>query len=264
MMLKVAVAGALGKMGRMLVALVVEADDMELVAAIDAAPTPGVADALAKHVPGAPEGVVVEAEYKGGADVIIDFSFHAASAELAEKAAALGTPLVIGTTGLSDVERERVERASHDVAILFAPNMSVGANVMFDIAARMASMLGGDFDVEIVEAHHRFKKDAPSGTALEAARRVAEAKGLGRENIIYGREGETGARPADEIAVHALRAGDIVGEHRILFSCLGETLELTHRAHTRECFVRGALRGARWLVKKEAGLYGYADVLAAR
>jgi len=262
-MIKVAVCGALGKMGRRLIALSAGADDLELVGAVEAPENPSVGAAVKDIVPEAPEGLVLAGEYTGGADVVIDFSFHEASAALAEKMVDLRTPLVIGTTGFTAAEIERIEDASHDIPILLAPNMSVGANVMFDIAARMAKMLGADFDIEIIEAHHRFKKDAPSGTALEAARRLAAARGLGEDDVIYGRHGETGARPVDQIAVHAVRAGDIVGDHTVLFSCLGERLELVHRAHTRDAFARGALRGARWLVTRGPGRYSYADVLGA-
>lgn len=263
-MIKVAVCGALGKMGRRLVALAGEADDLELVAAAEAPGNASVGRGLKDIVPEAPEGLVLADEYTGGADVVIDFSFHEASAALAEKMVGFRTPLVIGTTGFTAGEISSIDDASHDIPILLAPNMSVGANVMFDIAARMAGMLGADFDIEIIEVHHRFKKDAPSGTALEAARRVAAARGLAEKDIIYGRRGETGARPADQIAVHAVRAGDIVGDHTILFSCLGERIELIHRAHTRDAFARGALRGARWLITKGPGRYSYADVLAGK
>jgi 4-hydroxy-tetrahydrodipicolinate reductase len=262
-MIRVAVNGVLGKMGRRLVALLAESKDMALSAAVEAPGTPGVGGKLKDILPEAPEGVVLKDAYAGGADVVIDFSSHAASAALAGAAAAARTPVVIGTTGLSAEEKRAVDEAARAVPVLVAPNMSVGANVMFDVAARMAKALGADFDVEIIEAHHRFKKDAPSGTALEAARRIAEALGLGEKDFIYGRHGETGARPPDQIAIHAVRAGDIVGDHTILFSCLGERLELKHQAHTRDAFARGALRAARFLVGKKPGKYSFADVLKA-
>ena len=260
-MIKVAIAGALGKMGRRLVALVCAADDMELVGAFDAPGSQGIGERLTAIVPEAPDAVTLADSYQGAADVVIDFSFHTASAALAERMVQFRTPVVIGTTGFTDEERETIEAASNEIPVLLAPNMSVGANVMFDVAAEMARMLGEDFDIEILEAHHRFKKDAPSGTALEVARRMAKARGLSEKNIIYGRHGQTGARPTDEIAIHAVRAGDIVGDHTIMFSCLGERLELVHRAHTRDAFARGALRGASWLLSKGPGLYDYKDVL---
>jgi len=262
-MIKVALAGALGKMGRRLVALIAESADMKLVAAIEAPDAPGVRRLLKDVLPEAPAGVALKSAYEGGADVLIDFSFHSATAAIAKSAAALSTPLVIGTTGLSADELAAVDAATKKVAVLHAPNMSVGANVLFDIAARMAKALGADFDIEIIEAHHRFKKDAPSGTALEIARRVAEARGLSEKNFVFGRRGETGQRPQDAIAIHAVRAGDIVGDHTILFCCLGERLELKHQAHTRDAFARGALRAARFLVGKPPGRYAMKDVLSA-
>jgi 4-hydroxy-tetrahydrodipicolinate reductase len=263
-MIKVAVSGALGKMGRRLVALLAESKDMQLSAALESAGVPGTGKPLKAAVPEAPETVILKDVYSGGADVVIDFSFHAASAALASAVLRFNTPIVIGTTGFTAEEMKTIDEASHHVPVLVAPNMSVGANVMFDVAARMAKALGADFDIEIIEAHHRFKKDAPSGTALEAARRIAEARGLSDKDFVYGRHGETGARPSEQIAIHAVRAGDIVGDHTILFSCLGERLELKHQAHTRDAFARGALRAARFLVAQKPGKYSMKDVLAAK
>ena len=261
-MIKVGIAGALGKMGHRLIALIAESKDMQLVAAFESAGVPGVGKPLKSLVAEAPEGVILKDRYTGGADVVIDFSSHAASAALAKEMIGFNTPLVIGTTGLTPEERQAVEGAGLYIPVILAPNMSVGANVLFDMAARMAKALGEDFDIEIVEAHHRFKKDAPSGTALEAARRIAEARGLSEEAFIYGRHGDTGARPANQIGIHAVRAGDIVGDHTIYFSCLGERLELKHQAHTRDAFARGALRAAGWLISQGPGMYGMKDVLA--
>lgn len=260
-MTKVAINGALGKMGRRLIALLTESDDMSLAAAIEARGTPGVGQPLKALVPEAPEGITLMDSYPGGADVVIDFSSHGASAKLAEALVPFHTPVVIGTTGFTKEELAVIDSAAHKIPLLVAPNMSVGANVMFDMAARMAKALGADFDIEIVEAHHRFKKDAPSGTALEAARRVAQARGLSEKAFVYGRQGETGARPQDVIAIHAVRAGDIIGDHTILFSCLGERLELKHQAHTRDAFARGALRAAGWLATQKPGRYSMKDVL---
>lgn len=260
-MIKVAINGALGKMGRRLIALAAESSDMKVVAAIEASGAQGIGGQVKALVPEAPEGVVLKSEYAGGADVIIDFSSHASSAALAAAAARTGTPIVIGTTGITPEEMAVIDRAALETAVLVGANMSVGANVMFETAARMAKALGEDFDIEIIETHHRFKKDAPSGTALEAARRVAEARGLSQEDYVYGREGETGARSKSEIGIHAVRAGDVVGDHTIIFACLGERLELTHRASTRDAFARGALRAARWLAGRKPGKYSMKDVL---
>jgi len=260
-MIKVGINGALGKMGRMLIGLIAESKDMVLASATEAKGTQGVGKKLSTLVPEAPAKVVLKDAYTGGADVVIDFSAHAASAALAQAMVEFNTPIVIGTTGLTPEEKQVVKEAALHIPILMAPNMSVGANVLFDIAAKTAKALGEDFDIEIIEAHHRFKKDAPSGTALEAARRVAEARGLSSKDFIYGREGETGARPQNQIAIHSVRAGDIVGDHTILFSCLGERLELKHQAHTRVAFARGALRAARWLIAQGPGIYGMREVL---
>ena len=260
-MIKVAIHGALGKMGRRLVALIAESEDMTLSGAIEGAGTTGIGKKLKTLVPEAPDKVLLLDSYKGGADVVIDFSFHTASAKLAETLVPFRAPVVIGTTGFTKDEMRVIDEASHHIPVLVAPNMSVGANVLFDTAAKMAKALGADFDIEIIEAHHRFKKDAPSGTALEAARRIAEARGLSEKSFLYGRQGETGARQSDTIAIHAVRAGDIVGDHTILFSCLGERLELKHQAHTRDAFARGALRAARWLIAQQAGKYSMKDVL---
>lgn len=262
-MLKVAVHGALGRMGRRLVVLVAEAEDMELSAAVESPGTPGIGSPIKGVIPDAPDDIILSEHYTGGADVVIDFSFHTASAALAREMAQTQTPLVIGTTGFTAEELRVIDAASEKIPLLIAPNMSVGANVLFDIAAETASLLGADFDVEIIETHHRFKKDAPSGTALEIARRIAYARGLGEEAFIFGRHGHTGNRPPSQIAVHAVRAGDIVGDHTVLFSCLGERLELTHRAHTRDAFALGALRAARFVTGKPPGKYTYKDVLKA-
>jgi 4-hydroxy-tetrahydrodipicolinate reductase len=262
-MIKVAVSGALGKMGRRLVALLAESADMQLAGAIEARGAAGIGKPLKDILPEAPAGVILKDSYAGGSDVVVDFSSHVASAALAAAVVRFRVPIVIGTTGLTADEMKVIDEAAHHVPVLVAPNMSVGANVLFDAAARMAKALGADFDVEIIEAHHRFKKDAPSGTALEAARRIAEARGLSGKNFVYGRQGDTGVRPPDAIAIHAVRAGDIVGDHTILFSCLGERLELKHQAHTRDAFARGALRAARFLVAQEPGKYSMKDVLSA-
>lgn len=262
--MNVALHGALGKMGRRLAALIAESGDMRLTCAVEAAGAPGIGTPLKNMAPEAPDGLILTETYNGGADVVIDFSFHTAVPAIVASAAGHGTPIVIGTTALSAGEREAVEEASAKIPVLLAPNMSIGANVLFETAARMAAALGEDFDIEIIEAHHRFKKDAPSGTALEAARRIARARGLSEKDFIYGRQGDTGARPANEIAIHSVRAGDIVGDHTVVFSCLGERLELVHRAHTRDAFARGALRAARFVAAQPAGLYAMKDVLASK
>ncbi len=169
-------------------------------------------------------------------------------------------PLVVATTGHTSAQREEIEAAAHHTAILMAPNMSLAVNVLMKLVRQAAGVLKDrGFDVEILERHHRFKKDSPSGTALHFARIIQEA--MGQTELRHGREGLVGERPSHEIGVHAIRVGDNVGEHTIIFSTLGETMELTHRAHARDCYVRGALQAAKYLANRPAGRYTMNDVL---
>jgi 4-hydroxy-tetrahydrodipicolinate reductase len=166
----------------------------------------------------------------------------------------------VATTGHTPSQKKEIEEAAHETALLMAPNMSLAVNVLMKLVRQAAEVLRGrGFDVEILERHHRFKKDSPSGTALHFARIVQEA--MGQTELRHGRQGLVGERPGHEIGVHAIRVGDNVGEHTILFSTLGETLELTHRAHARDCYVRGALQAAKFLASKPAGRYTMNDVL---
>jgi 4-hydroxy-tetrahydrodipicolinate reductase len=194
--------------------------------------------------------------------ILVEFSVPEATLAHLAVVAREGGRAVIGTTGLSPAQREEVERLAHGVPILLSPNMSVGVNVAFRVLAEMARMLGDDYDVEITEVHHRFKKDAPSGTALGMAEAVAHA--LGRDLAktgVYGRQGLTGERTRKEIGVMSLRSGDVVGEHTVSFGALGERLELTHRAHSRDTFARGALRATRFIATARPGLYSMQHVL---
>jgi len=197
-----------------------------------------------------------------GADVAVDFTHAAASVAHAREAAAAGRPIVIGSTGLSPDHVRAVEAAARSTACLVSPNMSVGVNLLFRLAAEAAKALGDAYDVEIVEVHHRFKKDAPSGTAVRIAEVVAKALGRSLEDTgVYGRRGITGERGRKEIGLLAVRAGDVVGEHTLVFGGIGERLEITHRAHSRETFARGAVRAAAWILGKPPGLYGMHHVL---
>jgi 4-hydroxy-tetrahydrodipicolinate reductase len=169
-------------------------------------------------------------------------------------------PLVVATTGHTPAQRAEIEAAAHEVAVLMAPNMSLAVNVLMKLVGQAAEALAGKgFDVEILERHHRFKKDSPSGTALHFAHIIQEA--MGQTELRHGREGLVGERPGHEIGIHAVRVGDNVGEHTIVFSTLGETLELTHRAHTRDCYARGALQAAMFLADRPPGRYTMNDVL---
>ncbi|MDD4933981.1 MAG: 4-hydroxy-tetrahydrodipicolinate reductase [Methylacidiphilaceae bacterium] len=195
-------------------------------------------------------------------DVAIDFSSHAFSPVVAEASAQAGRPLVIGTTGHLPEESRRMRRAGERIPIVWAPNFSAGVNLLFYLVRKATAVLGGEFDAEIVEAHHRGKRDAPSGTARRLAEIVTEVRGVPLEKAArHGREGEPGPRKAEEIGIHAIRAGQIVGLHTVLFAGPGEVLELTHRAETRDTFALGALRAARWVVGKPPGVYSMEDVL---
>jgi 4-hydroxy-tetrahydrodipicolinate reductase len=259
------VAGAAGRMGTRIVALAREAPGLRVVAALEASGHRSIgADAGEVAGVGA-AGVTIGSDAAAAltADrVLVEFSVPEATLEHLRLVAAAGARAVIGTTGFSIAQRAEIAALASRAAIMQAPNMSVAVTLAFKLLPIMARALGADYDVEITEIHHRFKKDAPSGTAVRMAEVVAEALGrdLGKVGV-YGREGLPGERTPQEIAVMSLRSGDVVGEHTVSFGTLGERLELTHRAHSRDTFARGALRAARWIVARPPGLYSMADVL---
>ncbi len=199
-----------------------------------------------------------------GADVAIDFSSHTATGPLLEAAVAAGKAVVIGTTGHPATERARLRGLAARTRTVWAGNFSVGVNLLFHLVARAARTLPEDYDAEIVEMHHRFKKDAPSGTAARLAEIVLEERRLGPESLVHGREGITGERTSREVGMHALRGGDVVGDHTVIFAALGERLELAHKASDRAIFARGAVHAARWLLGRPPGLYDMQDVLGLR
>ncbi len=259
------VAGAAGRMGSRLVALLQPESELRLVAALEA---PGHA-ALGRDAGesagvgrlGIPIGADVDAAL-GRDRILIEFSVPDASLAHVREVARHGGRAVIGTTGFTAAQREELARIGTSIPLLVSPNMSVGVNVAFKVLADMARMLGDEYDVEIVETHHRFKKDAPSGTALRMAEVVATA--LGRDlakTAVYDRHDKLAERARKEIGMAALRSGDVVGEHTVVFGSLGERIELTHRAHSRDNFARGALRGARFIATARPGLYSMQDVL---
>jgi len=264
-MADVVVAGAAGRMGSRLVALLQPESELRLVAALEA---PGHA-ALGRDAGesagvgqlGIPIGADVDAAL-GRDRILIEFSVPDASLAHVREVARHGGRAVIGTTGFTAAQREELARIGTSIPLLVSPNMSVGVNVAFKVLADMARMLGDEYDVEIVETHHRFKKDAPSGTALRMAEVVATA--LGRDlakTAVYDRHDKLAERARKEIGMAALRSGDVVGEHTVVFGSLGERIELTHRAHSRDNFARGALRGARFIATARPGLYSMQDVL---
>jgi 4-hydroxy-tetrahydrodipicolinate reductase len=264
-MADVVVAGAAGRMGSRLVALLQQETELQLVAALEAPGHPALGRDAGESAGVGRIGIPIAADVEAalGRDrILIEFSVPEASLAHARLVERHGGRAVIGTTGFSAAQREELARIGRGAPLLVSPNMSVAVNVAFKVLADMARMLGDDYDVEIVETHHRFKKDAPSGTALRMAEVVAEALGRDLAMVgVYGRQGLPGERTRQEIAVMSLRSGDVVGEHTVAFGALGERLELTHRAHTRDTFGRGALRAARWIRQQPPGLYDMADVL---
>lgn len=197
-------------------------------------------------------------------DVVIDFSFHEATSGLVELAAAAGKPLVIGTTGHTADERRRILAASARIPMVWSGNYSVGVNLLFHLVRQAASVLPAAYHAEIVEMHHRMKRDAPSGTAERLIEVIRETRNLSPEQVRHGRSGITGMRPDEEIGVHALRGGDVVGDHTVMFAGPGERVELAHRASDRGIFATGALRAARWIIGRPPGHYLMEDVLGLR
>ncbi|MBT3472088.1 MAG: 4-hydroxy-tetrahydrodipicolinate reductase [Gammaproteobacteria bacterium] len=200
-----------------------------------------------------------------GADVLIDFTRPSVTLENIQLCLQHGTKMVIGTTGFSDEEKEKIAEAAKEIAIVFAPNMSVGVNLCFKLLDIAARVMGGEVDIEVIEGHHRHKVDAPSGTALRMGEVVADALGRDlKECAVYGREGNTGERERGTIGFETIRAGDIVGDHTVLFADIGERVEITHKASSRLTFAKGAVRAAGWLMDKESGLFDMQDVLGLR
>ena len=197
-------------------------------------------------------------------DVIIDFSSPHATASVLEAALAHQKAVVIGTTGHGDAERKKLLALAAKVPCVWAGNFSVGVNLLFALTRRAAAVLGADYDAEVIEMHHRFKKDAPSGTAARLLEIILEERQLKADALRHGRSGLTGERTATEVGVHALRGGDVVGDHTVMFAALGERLELTHKAGDRAIFARGALRAAQWVVRQPAGVYDMQDVLGLK
>ncbi len=265
-MVKAIVAGVGGRMGGRIVHMLQQAEGISLGGGFERNEHASVGSdiGLVVGLPlmGISVGAGMESVIDAG-DVVIDFTFHAASVEHAEIAARKGKPMVIGTTGLTQEELDRIRSlASASFPCVLAPNMSVGVNLMYKLVEMAAKTLGDDYDIEIVEAHHRMKKDAPSGTALQIGKVAAKAAGRDfDEAAIYARQGLIGERSPKEIGIQTVRAGDIVGEHTVLFGGIGERIELVHKASSRDTFAKGAVRAAKWVVGKPNGLYDMQAVL---
>jgi len=248
-------------MGQRIVQLAAEDDSLKLVAALDAKTSPHFGKDIGEICGLGRLDVKVDSHLPAGVDAVIDFSMPEGTMALLHECVARTTPLVVATTGFSADEKKEIEAAAHRTAILLAPNMSLVVNVLFKLVRQAAEALKEKgFDAEIIERHHRFKKDSPSGTALHFAREIQNVWGDDFA-IQHGRDGLIGERPAKEIGMHAVRAGDNVGEHTIVFSTLGETMELVHKGHTRDAYVRGALAAAKFLAGKPPGRYTMNDVL---
>ena len=265
--MNIAIAGASGRMGRTLIEAVLRAGDVKLAAALEQKGNAHLGRD-AGELAGAPCGVKVSDDVAGalrGCDVLIDFTRPEGTLAHLAECKRQGVRMVIGTTGFSDSERTGIAEAARTVAIAMAPNFSVGVNVMLRLLDVAARSLGKGYDVEIFEAHHRHKVDAPSGTALRMGEVVAQALGRDlRQSAVYGREGVTGERKDDTIGFATVRGGDMVGDHSVMFIGTGERLDVTHRATSRANYATGALRAARFIMDRPNGLYDMADVLGLK
>ena len=266
-MTNIAIAGSSGRMGRTLIEAVLSSADLRLRAALEVAGSPQLGRDAGEPL-GKACGIAISADYAAGiaaADCLIDFTRPEGSLLHLDACIKSGTSMVIGTTGFSAEGRQRIADAAKRIAIVFAPNMAVGVNATFKLAEVAARILGDAYDVEIVEAHHRHKVDAPSGTALRLGEVVAAALGRDLKRCaVYGREGDTGERDTASIGFHSIRGGDIVGEHTVIFAGSGERVEVTVRSQSRVTYALGALRAARFLGGKAPGLYDMQNVLGLR
>ncbi len=267
-MIHIGIAGASGRMGRALIEAVHDTPGMKVTAAIERQGSP-VLGTDAGAVAGIGEiGVPVTDDLAASTkhiDVLIDFTLPEPTLEHLRVCRAAGTRMIIGTTGFDAAGRQAIRDAADAIGIVFAPNMSVGVNLCFKLLDLAARVLGDDVDIEIIEAHHRHKVDAPSGTALRMGEVVAEALGRNLDEVaVYGRQGHTGERDRQTIGFETIRAGDIVGEHTVMFADIGERVEITHKASSRMTFAKGAVRAAGWLMERDRGLFDMQDVLGLR
>jgi len=267
-MVRVIIAGAAGRMGRRIGYMVNEHKELTVAGGFEKPGNPEIGRDMGELGGYGTTGVKVVddlASVIDAGDVIIDFTFHEATMTFARLAAKHKKAMVIGTTGLSQNNLEELADLASDFACVQAPNMAIGVNVLFKMAHKMAAVLGNEYDIEIIEAHHRMKKDAPSGTALKLGEVVAQGVHRNFDEVgVFSRHGMIGERSDKEIGIQTIRAGDIVGEHTVLFAGPGERLEITHRAHSRDNFARGAAMAAAWVAKKSRGLYSMFDVLGLK
>ena len=264
---RVAIAGASGRMGRMLAQALVESADCQLAGALDVADSVHIGNDATGFL-GQASGVVIKADLHAGlqhAQVLIDFTRPEGTMAHVKACREKGVKMVIGTTGFSDEQKREIQAASQDIAIVMAPNMSVGVNVTLKLLEMAAAALANDYDIEIIEAHHRHKVDAPSGTALKMGEVIAQALGRDlKQCAVFDRQGHTGARPEKAIGFSTIRGGDIVGDHTVLFAGTGERIEITHRSSSRSTYAEGSLRAVRFLANQQHGMFDMFDVLGLR
>ncbi len=265
--MNIAVAGASGRMGRMLIEAIVADPDATLAGALDIAESPAIGTDAAAFL-GKPAGVAIESDLAKGlanAQYLIDFTRPEGTLKHLEYCAAHGVKMIIGTTGFDDAGKAAIAEAAKKTAIVFAPNMSVGVNVTMKLLELAAKSFSHGYDIEIIEAHHRHKVDAPSGTALKMGEVVAAALGRDLKDVgVFAREGVTGERDPSSIGFATIRGGDIVGDHTVLFAGIGERIEITHKSSSRVTYAHGSLRAARFLQDHATGLYDMQDVLGLR
>jgi len=264
-MTRAAVAGIAGRMGSRIAQIIRETDGIELAGGFEYPQYPGIGKDLAEVIGGPSTGNLIASginDVLESADVIIDFTNAAVSLEHLRLASSRGKAMVIGSTGFSPAQLAEAAKLASRIPCVISPNMSIGVNILFKMVSDAASLLGDNFDVEIVEAHHRFKKDAPSGTAVKLAQLIARSLNRDLSEVgVYARHGLIGQRTDSEIGIQTIRGGDIVGEHTVIFAGLGERIELVHRAHSRDNFAGGAILAAKWIVTQPPGLYDMSDVL---
>lgn len=265
MTIKIGICGAAGRMGKTILEVCNEIDNVEIAAAIEYKGSSMIGLDAGEQAGIGKIGVEITddiAKVSDQIDVLIDFTIASSLTENLEKCHAAGKCMVIGTTGLDDEQKELINKMAKDIAIVFAPNMSIGVNLCLKLLEMAAQVIGEESDIEIIEAHHRHKKDAPSGTALRMGEVIADTLGRNlKECAVYGREGVTGERDKNTIGFATIRAGDIVGEHTVMFASAGERVEITHKATSRKTFASGAVRAAQWLAEKDKGLFDMQDVL---
>ncbi len=264
-MIKVIVCGGCGKMGSKVSQLINQNEDMKLVGVIESPSHPDIGKDWGTTIGLGKTDIIISdnlEETIQKADQVVEFTNPQVSIHHLEIVSKYKKAMIVGTTGFSPEEIGKIKNLARNIPFLLSPNMSLGVNLLFKLAVEVATALGDDYDIEIMEAHHRFKKDAPSGTAKKLAQEIARAKNINlNEVVIYGREGMIGERKRGEIGIHSIRSGDITGEHTVMFTALGERLELTHKAHSRDTFAYGTIQAIKFMKGKPAGFYEMKDVL---